>query len=81
MILRQLTPESIVANIRVKNATECAEVCLNDYEGCLAFDLWYNNEFEDYDCRLAADTFETVETEYLEDLLHFEMEKFPCEYV
>ena len=81
MILRQLTPESIVESIRVKYATECAEICLNDYEGCLAFDLWYNDDFEYYICNLANDAHETFETkEFLQDLLHFEIEKFPCKY-
>ena len=80
MYLRQLTWESIIENITVTSQEECAEKCINDYERCLAFDVWYNG-FEDYDCQIAGDTFETFVTpEFQQYLLHFEIEKFPCEY-
>ena len=73
----KLTASSVVRSVPVTNEVECATLCMEDDDLCLAFDVYYL-ALNSYRCDLAGSNPQFEDTDDFMTV-HFRIEKFPRE--
>ena len=90
---KKLTEDSIIDSQTVNSVEECADLCLQNRDVlCTAFDVQLDGEessessesygssssgLKSYECYLASDTYQVLNTTDEDDIVHFSLESFP----
>ena len=74
----KLSPYSVIDTFQVADYMECAERCVMSTPDCLAFDVLEDSD--QFICSLANSSF-VIEDNFGDfTIMHFEIEKMPCEF-